>query len=166
MDDLLSTPAARAGPTSRLLRRQSAGLGAPAAPRTPSHRLDASLRQLDAALGSPIPPAEHYVTEDVTRLLEVTRPDPRATRGDYTMAAEVTMPFSLEQSVMLGEESPGVAATENLFEDFLSTLSGGAGGASALDSIAELEQMVSAYCWLCYSTSEGSDKTCGFVRAV
>ena len=35
-----------------------------------------------------------------------------------------------------------VKATENLFEDFLSTLSGGESGASALDSIAELEQMV------------------------
>ena len=33
-------------------------------------------------------------------------------------------------------------ATENLFDDFLSTCSGGAGGSAALDSIAEFEQMV------------------------
>ena len=79
MDDLLSTPQARAGPTSRLLKRQSQGQGpallgrptehspsgltgplgllgcAAAPPRTPSHSLNNSLRLLDAALGSPIP---------------------------------------------------------------------------------------------------------------
>ena len=33
-----------------------------------------SMKLLDEALGSPIPPAEHYVTEDVTRMMEVTRP--------------------------------------------------------------------------------------------
>ena len=129
MEDLLATPQARAGPTSRLLRRQSQGggaLGRPAAPRTPTHALNASMKLLDDALGSPIPPAEHYITEDVTRMMEVTRPvdstrlatrgdhTMRSMRGDFTMAVDVTRP--LETSAMLGEENPGVAATENLFQ--------------------------------------------------
>jgi len=159
MEDLLATPQARAGPTSRLLRRQSQGggaLGRPAAPRTPTHALNASMKLLDDALGSPIPPAEHYITEDVTRMMEVTRPvdstrlatrgdhTMRSMRGDFTMAVDVTRP--LETSAMLGEENPGVAATENLFQDFLSTVSSGDSGAAALDSIAELEQMVGDHC--------------------
>ena len=130
MEDLLATPQARAGPTSRLLRRQSQGggaLGRPAAPRTPTHALNASMKLLDEALGSPIPPAEHYITEDVTRMMEVTRPVDstrmatrgdhrmRSARGDFTMAVDVTRPC-LETSAMLGEENPGVAATENLFQ--------------------------------------------------
>ena len=130
MEDLLATPQARAGPTSRLLRRQSQGggaLGRPAAPRTPTHALNASMKLLDDALGSPIPPAEHYLTEDVTRMMEVTRPvdstrlatrgdqTMRSMRGDLTMAVDVTRPC-LEVSAMLGEENPGVAATENLFQ--------------------------------------------------
>ena len=131
MEDLLATPQARAGPTSRLLRRQSQGggaLGRPAAPRTPTHALNASMKLLDEALGSPIPPAEHYLTEDVTRMMEVTRPVDSTrlatrgdhtmrstTRADFTMAVDVTRPC-LETSAMLGEENPGVAATENLFQ--------------------------------------------------
>ena len=130
MEDLLATPQARAGPTSRLLRRQSQGgaaLARPAAPRTPTNALNASMKLLDEALGSPIPSADQYLTEDVTRMMEVTRPvdstrlamrgenTMRATRADFTMAADVTRP-SLETSAMLGEENPGVAATENLFQ--------------------------------------------------
>jgi hypothetical protein len=151
MDDLLATPVARAGPTSRLLRRQSTqgppGGRRPGSLASPAHRLDTSLRLLDSALGSPIPAAEHYVTEDVTRLVEVTRPLDSShrlgSRADFTLGADVTSaPLVAEQTMALGEENPGVRATENLFEDFLSTLSGGDSGASALDSIAELEQMV------------------------
>ena len=130
MEDLLATPQARAGPTSRLLRRQSQGGGAlarPAAPRTPTNALNASMKLLDEALGSPIPSADQYLTEDVTRMMEVTRPVDStrlamrgdntmiSTRADFTMAADVTRP-SLETSAMLGEENPGVAATENLFQ--------------------------------------------------
>jgi hypothetical protein len=54
---------------------------------------------------------------------------------------------------MLGEENPGVAATENLFQDFLSTVSSGDSGAAALDSIAELEQMVGAESFLFHPSS-------------
>ena len=130
MDDLLSTPVARAGPTSRLLKRQSL--------QVPS--LNHSLKLLDDALGSPIT----RPTEDVTRFLDLTRPEDTrlATRGDFTMAEDITRPLGAEQTALLGEENPGVKATENLFEDFLSTSSGGESGAAALDSIAEFEQMV------------------------
>ena len=150
MDDLLSTPQARAGPTSRLLKRASLGPGALGRPstRTPQHSLNNSLRLLDEALGSPIAPAE-----EVTRMIDVTRPvdtTRMSARGEMTMLAmDVTRPVrEAEQSLLAGEENPGVRATENLFEDFLATLSGGEGGAAALDSIAELEQMVGViYSW-------------------
>ena len=62
MEDLLSTPIARAGPTSRLLKRQSL-LPPPAA-------LSHSMRVLDDALGSPM---AHHPTEDVTRFIDITR---------------------------------------------------------------------------------------------
>ena len=58
------------------------------------------------------------------------------------MFADVTRPLAADQTALLGEENPGVKATENLFDDFLTTCSGGAGGSAALDSIAEFEQMV------------------------
>jgi len=140
MDDLLSTPVARAGPTSRLLKRQSLAepSGLSSTGRLPS--LNQSLKLLDDALGSPIT----RPTEDVTRFLDLTRADDTrlATRGDFTMAEDITRPLGAEQTALLGEENPGVKATENLFEDFLSTSSGGESGAAALDSIAEFEQMV------------------------
>jgi len=102
--------------------------------------LNQSLKLLDDALGSPIT----RPTEDVTRFLDLTRPEDTrlATRGDFTMAEDITRPLGAEQTALLGEENPGVKATENLFEDFLSTSSGGESGAAALDSIAEFEQMV------------------------
>ena len=56
----------------------------------------------------------------------------RARRGDLVVIGDSSAHCTALQ----------VKATENLFEDFLSTLSGGESGASALDSIAELEQMV------------------------
>ena len=55
---------------------------------------------------------------------------------------DITRPLGTEYIALLGEENPGVKATENLFDDFLSTSSGGERGAAALDSIAEFEQMV------------------------
>ena len=106
--------------------------------------LNQSLKLLDDALGSPIT----RPTEDVTRFLDLTRPDDTrlATRGDFTMAEDITRPLGAEQTALLGEENPGVKATENLFDDFLSTSSGGESGAAALDSIAEFEQMVGGFC--------------------
>ena len=98
--------------------------------------LNQSLKLLDDELGSPIT----RPTEDVTRFLDLTRPDD--TRGDFTMAEDITRPLGAEQTTLLGEENPGVKATEDLFDDFLSTSSGGESGAAALDSIAEFEQMV------------------------
>jgi len=144
MDDLLSTPVARSGPTSRLLKRQSfAEPVLPGAGRMQSQvpSLNQSLKLLDDALGSPI----SRPTEDVTRFLDLTRPEETrfATRGDFTMAEDITRPvLGAEYTALLGEENPGVKATENLFDDFLSTSSGGESGAAALDSIAEFEQMV------------------------
>ena len=144
MDDLLSTPVARSGPTSRLLKRQSfAEPALPGAGRMQSQvpSLNQSLKLLDDALGSPI----SRPTEDVTRFLDLTRPEETrfATRGDFTMAEDITRPvLGAEYTALLGEENPGVKATENLFDDFLSTSSGGESGAAALDSIAEFEQMV------------------------
>jgi len=132
MEDLLSTPVARAGPTSRLLKRQSLA-------QPPS--LATSLRILDEALGSPI--AHH--TEDITRIVDMTRHnDTRfATRGDLTMMGEdVTRPLGPDQTALLGEENPGVKATEILFDDFLTTSSSSVSGAAALDCVAEFEQMV------------------------
>ena len=41
------------------------------------------------------------------------------------MFADVTRPLAADQTALLGEENPGVKATENLFDDFLSTCSGG-----------------------------------------
>ena len=131
MEDLLSTPVARAGPTSRLLKRRSQA-------QPPS--LATSLRQLDDALGSPIV----HQTEDITRILDMTRQDTRlATRGDFTMVGEdVTRPLGPDQTALLGEENPGVKGTEVLFDDFLATSSSSVSGAAALDSVAEFEQMV------------------------
>ena len=135
MDDLMATPIARAGPTSRLLKRQSivdSKMKVPA--------LNQSLRLLDDALGSPIPDP----TEDVTRFIDVSRANESrfATRGDFTMMEDITRPLGADQTAFLGEENPGVKATENLYDDFLSTSSGGDSGTAALDSIAEFEQMV------------------------
>ena len=132
MEDLLSTPVARAGPTSRLLKRQSLA-------QPPS--LANSLRLLDDALGSPI---AHHQTEDITRIVDMTRNDTRfATRGDFTMMGEdVTRPLGPDQTALLGEENPGVKGTEVLFDDFLTTSSSSVSGAAALDSVAEFEQMV------------------------
>ena len=132
MEDLLSTPVARAGPTSRLLKRQSLA-------QPPS--LATSLRLLDDALGSPI---AHHQTEDITRIVDMTRNDTRfATRGDFTMMGEdVTRPLGPDQTALLGEENPGVKGTEVLFDDFLTTSSSSVSGAAALDSVAEFEQMV------------------------
>ena len=132
MEDLLSTPVARTGPTSRLLKRQSLA-------RPPS--LATALGILDEALGSPIV----HPTEDVTRIVDTTRyNDTRfATRGDFTMMGEdVTRPLGPDQTALLGEENPGVKATEILFDDFLTTSSCSVSGAAALDSVAEFEQMV------------------------
>ena len=145
MEDLLSTPIARAGPTSRLLKRQS--LVAP-----PS--LGRSMRLLDEALGSPGP--GQHLTEDVTRYVDLSlsrQQDTRlATRGDFTMMGEdVTRPLGADQTAFLGEENPGVKATESLFDEFLTTSSTSESGAAALDSIAEFEQMVSlilSFIWL------------------
>ena len=64
------------------------------------------------------------------------------TRGDFTMSEDIKSPLAAEHTALLGEENPGVRATENLFDGFLSTSSGGESGAAALDSIAEFEQMV------------------------
>jgi len=132
----LSTPIARAGPTSRLLKRQS--LVAP-----PPPVLSHSLRILDDAMGSPI---VHHPTEDVTRFVDITRLNDSsrfATRGDFTMMGDdVTRPLGPDQTAFLGEENPGVKATEALFEEFLTTCSSSESGAAALDSIAEFEQMV------------------------
>jgi len=143
MDDLLITPVIRAGPTSRLLKRQSLaepGLSSTGMLGVQVPSLNQSLKLLDDALGSPIT----RQTEDVTRFLDMTRPDDTrfATRGDFTMAEDITRPLGADQTALLGEENPGVKATENLFDDFLSTSSGGESGAAALDSIAEFEQMV------------------------
>ena len=130
MEDLLSTPVARVGPTSRLLKRQSL---------VQPPNLATSLRLLDDALGSPI----HH-TEDITRIVDMTRNDTRfATRGDFTMMGEdVTRPLGPDQTALLGEENPGVKGTEILFDDFLTTSSSSVSGAAALDSVAEFEQMV------------------------
>ena len=46
---------------------------------------------------------------------------------------------------MPAEENPGVKATENLFDDFLSTSSGGGSGVAALDNIAEVTCELSVY---------------------
>ena len=127
----MSTPVARAGPTSRLLKRRSLA-------QPPS--LATSLRLLDDALGSPIV----HQTEDITRIVDMTRQDTRlATRGDFTMMGEdVTRPLGPDQTALLGEENPGVKGTEVLFDDFLTTSSSSVSGAAALDSVAEFEQMV------------------------
>ena len=123
----MSTPVARAGPTSRLLKRRSLA-------QPPS--LATSLRLLDDALGSPIV----HQTEDITRIVDMTR---FATRGDFTMMGEdVTRPLGPDQTALLGEENPGVKGTEVLFDDFLTTSSSSVSGATALDSVAEFEQMV------------------------
>ena len=96
MEDLLSTPIARAGPTSRLLKRQS--LVAP-----PPPILSHSLRILDDAMGSPI---VHHPTEDVTRFVDITRLNDSsrfATRGDFTMMGDdVTRPLGPDQTAFLG----------------------------------------------------------------
>ena len=59
------------------------------------------------------------------------------------MGDDITRPLGPDQTAFLGEENPGVTATETLFDEFLSTSSSGNSGAAALDSIAEFEQMVS-----------------------
>ena len=132
----MSTPIVRAGPTSKLLKRRSHLAPPPAA-------LSHSMRVLDDAMGSP---TIHTQTEDVTRFIDMSRlNDTRfATRGDTTMMREdITRPLGPDQTAFLGEENPGVTATETLFDEFLSTSSSGNSGAAALDSIAEFEQMVS-----------------------
>ena len=58
------------------------------------------------------------------------------------MAEDVTRPLGPDQTAFLGEENPGVRATETLFDEFLATCSSSDSGAAALDSIAEFEQMV------------------------
>ena len=49
------------------------------------------MKLLDEALGSPIPPAEHYVTEDVTRMMEVTRP------VDSTVHKKILQNFEMKE---------------------------------------------------------------------
>ena len=99
----MSTPIARTGPTSRLLKRQS--LVAP-----PPSALSHTMRMLDDAMG-PGSPTVQLPTEDVTRFMDVTRHnDTRfATRGDVTMMGEdVTRPLGPDQTVFLREEINGV----------------------------------------------------------
>ena len=137
MEDLMSTPIARTGPTSRLLKRQS--LVAP-----PPSALSHTMRMIDDAM-APGSPTVQMPTEDVTRFIDITRHnDTRfATRGDFTLMGEdVTRPLGPDQTAFLGEENPGVRATEALFDEFLTTSSSSESGAAALDSIAEFEQMV------------------------
>ena len=134
----MSTPIARAGPTSKLLKRRSHV--------APPSALSHSMRILDDAMGSP---TVYNPTEDVTRFIDMSRiNDSRfATRGDVTMMGEdITRPLGPDQTAFLGEENPGVRATEALFDEFLSTCSSSESGAAALDSIAEFEQMVNIRC--------------------
>lgn len=123
----MSTPVARTGPTSRLLKRQS--LAKPSS-------LASSLALVDEALGSPIT----YPTEDITRIYDMSRQDD--TRFATMIGDDVTRPLGPDQTALLGEENPGVRATEILFDDFLTTSSCSVSGAAALDSVAEFEQMV------------------------
>ena len=91
MDDLFSTPVARAGPNSGLLKRQSlaepAGLSStfkptimPSAIKPGPGNLQQSLLKLDQALGSPVQPME-----DITRYLDMTRLNPVPSQVDFTM---------------------------------------------------------------------------------
>ena len=72
------------------------------------------------------------------------------------MAEDVTRPLGADQTAFLGEENPGVRATETLFDEFLATCSSSDSGAAALDSIAEFEQMVgsSTHILLSYSINK------------
>jgi len=163
MDDFMSTPVARAGPTSRLLKRQS-GLPEPKSNKELS--LERSLNLLDHALQSPIQSSGRNrmdISTDITRALDFTRAHPRDqdTRRvqDVSLLHDVTRPFdrsiindvtrpanfghemlSMTLNSALHEENPGVKGTENLFDEFLAVSSTAAN--QGLDTIAEFEQMV------------------------
>ena len=120
--------------------------------------LERSLQLLDSALGSPA--AQLNVSNfELTRAVEVTRAvdflDASAGRVRPRHSLDITRALnrSLTTSNIMAaggllEENPGVAATETLFDEFLTTVSAASAASasgsveSCLDSIAEFEQTV------------------------
>ena len=85
---------------------------------------------VDSALGSPIPGR----TEELTRMMYLTRPlefSRMATQGDVTFYPDsgLTRPLGGDVTAWLGEKALGVAATKELFTDFLNTVSSCESGA-------------------------------------
>jgi len=160
MDDLLSTPVVRTGPSSRLIRRQS---GLPEKPRdlkTPN--VEKSFRILDEAIGSPTLTFQRPGI-DISHMPRVAS-DPLESTMFNTSARDVSVflppsdksmltsrfdqtRFDKNQSLLSAtlysadlEENPGVQGTENLFDEFLGVINCAA--TPGLDSLPEFEYML------------------------
>ena len=139
--DLFSTPQARGGPQSRLLKRQSLLLGSqPTTPASPGTHA-ASHNTSFAPAGLSKPSAELSVLGDLNRT---------------SAAGEVTQLYTYQSTAAktaTGDMNIELCATENLFVDFLATCSASSTSASAesdrnavvdetLDHVAEFEQLL------------------------
>jgi nuclear pore complex protein Nup107 len=164
MDDILSTPVQRAGPSSRLIRRQS---GLPEKPRNLKEQtMERSFRALDDAIGSPTQTFTQRTGFNISHMpkglpnLENTMFMPSSARdrsvfpqADVTRTGrvfdETIMKFDNNQSIMSAtlysadlEENPGVQGTENLFNEFLSVMNTGSVG---LETLPEFEDMLAQH---------------------
>ena len=135
--DFLSTPQARVGPQSRLLKRQSLLLGSqPTTPASPGVKATSNTTSLTP--GQPKPSAELSVLGDLNRT---------------TGVGEVTQLYTYQSTASkaaTGDVTVELSATENLFVDFLATCSASAPEESdrnavvdeTLDHVAEFEQLL------------------------
>jgi len=166
-DVSFATPQLRKGPTSRLLKRRSqaapVALSSSAAnspqggvTATPPNirksvadslfnQTAAAMNATNAAAGT----ATNMFGYNATQYhLDVST---TATAGNRTAAAgnaALLDPFS--KSVLNADETvygvvPGLRATDNLYVDFLATISDEASGLQALDQVAELEELISGH---------------------
>ena len=135
--DLFSTPQARGGPQSRLLKRQSLLLGSqPSTPASPGANANVSFTR--AQIGQQRPSVELSVLGDLNK---------------SNAAGEVTQLYTYQSTstarAASGDVTVELSATENLFVDFLATCSASTVETDrnaivdeTLDHVAEFEQLL------------------------
>ena len=135
--DLFSTPQARGGPQSRLLKRQSLLLGSqPSTPASPGANTNVSFTH--AQIGQQRPSVELSVLGDLNK---------------SNAAGEVTQLYTYQSTssarAASGDVTAELSATENLFVDFLATCSASTVETDrnaivdeTLDHVAEFEQLL------------------------
>lgn len=136
---LFATPVARQGPTSRLLKRRSERAPPEPEPRTPA----------PVNVSFAVPLSNRSLRRPQNRTLGM---------NDTTMVFEATSRFlarnmstfidadnTFNQTMRMGDAFPQLQSSENLFVDFLATISPESNGLEALDQVAELEDLVASH---------------------